>query len=188
MQLYFPKKLNKFQSFLNCLEDGKTWMAKNILQPYERETEVVVISPESFTWDVDILGSLLSNLQTHTRNLGLKFKVNIKPLTRSSVLKSTWALTCNQEFGGARGLSSAVGGSDRKSPAVCGGHSGDPQNSAAVAERDLNAGQSGGGKNLAITEPAHLRNWRTCRGEKNPTGLMSENRKNTRPPEHFEKS
>lgn len=75
------------------------------------------------------------------------------------------SLTCNQEFSSASGLSSAVGGSDRKSSAVCGGHSRDPQNSAAVAERDLSAGQSGSRKNLAITEPAHLRNWRTCATE-----------------------
>lgn len=69
-------------------------------------------------------------------------------------------------------MSSTVGGSDGKPPAVCGGHSGDPQNSAAVAERDLNAGQSGGGKNLAITKPAHLRNWRSCGGE----NRLSENK------------
>jgi len=69
-------------------------------------------------------------------------------------------------------LSSTVGGSDGKAPAVCGGHSGDTQNSAAIAERDLNAGQSGGGKNLAITKPAHLRNWRTCR-EKNQNQMES---------------
>lgn len=73
--------------------------------------------------------------------------------------------TCNQQLGGARGLSSAVGGSHRKSSAVRGGHGGDPQNSAAIAERDLSAGQSGSSKNLAITEPAHLRNWSTCRQE-----------------------
>lgn len=77
--------------------------------------------------------------------------------------ESALILTCNEEVSGARRLSGAVGGSDGKSATVCGGHSGDSQNSAAVAERDLNAGQRGGRKNLAITEPAHLRNWRTCR-------------------------
>lgn len=81
-------------------------------------------------------------------------------------MKVTRCLTCDEEFSSACGLSGAVGGSDGKSSAVCGGHGGDPQNSAAIAERDLNAGQSCGRKNLAITEPADLRKWRTWRGQK----------------------
>ncbi len=118
----------------------------------------------------------LKILQTNKLSLDVIFSKlgwTFLPFGRSSVV-SLHARTCNEEFSSARGLSSTVGCSDRKSSAVCGGHSGDPQNSAAVAERDLNAGKSGSGKNLAITEPAHLRNWRTCREEKIQTGLLPE--------------
>lgn len=78
------------------------------------------------------------------------------------------ALTCDQELGGARGLSSSVGGPHRVPSAVAEAHRRDLQDSAAFAERDLNAGKSSCRKNLAITEPAHLRNRRTCRGTKAP--------------------
>lgn len=78
------------------------------------------------------------------------------------------ALTCDQELGGAGGLSSSVGGPHRIPSTVGDAHRRDLQNSAAVAERDLDAGESSSTKNLAIAEPAHLRNWRTCRGTKAP--------------------
>lgn len=82
---------------------------------------------------------------------------------KPNITQYSGSLTCNKKFSGASGLSSTIGGSDRKSSTVCGCHSRDHQNSAAIAERDLCAGQSGSGKNLAITEPAHLRNWITWR-------------------------
>lgn len=53
------------------------------------------------------------------------------------------ALTCYQQFCSTCGLSGTVSGSNGISAAVRDGHGGESQNSAAIAERDLSARQSG---------------------------------------------
>lgn len=81
-QLYFPlNSIDKSNgsALFKCLDEIKQWMADSFLQLNESKYEVVVFGPPKLAKQLsEELGTLVSNVKTQVRNLGVIFDAELK--------------------------------------------------------------------------------------------------------------